>query len=103
MNLQKPKRFESERYKEFIRNQSCCAPGCGRRRNSKNNKRQVDPHHSKSKGSGGSDLECIPACDCHHTESHSIGQETFQERHNIDYNEIKVKLLQQFIEENIND
>ena len=99
MNLQKPKRFESEKYKEFIRNFPCCVPGCNRRSNSKNSKRQVDPHHSKSKGSGGSDLACVPLCDCHHSESHQIGQTTFQERREIDFREIRLALLEAWIME----
>ena len=97
----KPKRFESEEYKEFIRNLPCCVPGCNRRRNSKNSKRQVDPHHTKSVGAGGSDLTCVPACDCHHTESHTVGQNTFQEKHNIDFKDIQIECLQKFIEEKI--
>ena len=98
MQCLKEKRFSSEEYKSFIRKLQCCVSNCSRRRNSKNNKPEVDPHHTKSVGSGGSDLTCVPACDRHHTESHTIGQDTFQERYDIDFKEIQIECLKQFIE-----
>ena len=101
MNLQKPKRYESENYKNFIRNLPCCVPGCNRRRNSKNNKRQVDPHHTKSRGAGGSDLTCAPLSDDHHSELHTIGQNTFQKKYNIDFKDIQIDCMQKFIEERL--
>lgn len=99
MMFPKQKRFQSEEYKEFIRNLPCCVPGCTRRRNSKNNKRQVDPHHTKSVGAGGSDLTCIPHCDIHHEATHKLGCNTFQERHGVNYlREMNIN-LQKYIEE----
>lgn len=93
MNLQKPKRFESEKYKEFIRKQKCCACNThiiGR-------KPETDPHHVKSKGAGGSDLTCIPLCRKHHTEIHWSAVK-FQVKYNIDLKSIQIECLQKFIE-----
>lgn len=95
----KPKRYENEEYKEFIRNRACCVPRCNRKNRLGPNRGKVDPHHTKSKGSGGSDLTCVPACDFHHTESHTIGQVTFQKKYGVDFKEVQISCLQQFIEE----
>ena len=92
MNLQKPKTFRSEKYKAFVKDQKCCV--CG--------KWPVDPHHSASgpMGSKGGDLSCVPLCRACHSKCHTIGKITFQRREEVDFNEIMVNLLQEFIEEN---
>lgn len=43
-----------------------------------------DPHHVKSKGSGGPDEEwnLMPLCRIHHTEIHKIGSATFSLKYN---------------------
>ena len=92
----KHKRYENEEYKEFIRNLPCCVPGCKK----KNDKGQVDPHHTKSVGSGGSDLTCVPLCAMHHEEAH-WSQVKFQEKYRVDFKEVQAECLQQFIEEEL--
>lgn len=98
MNLQKPKRYESEEYKEHIRNSTCCVFRCNR----KNNKRQVDPHHTSSVGSGGSDLTCVPLCAHHHEEAH-WSQVKFQEKYDIDFRDVQIEHLEKFIEKGDNE
>lgn len=87
----KSKRFKSKIYKKYIKNQPCCISG----------QIDVDPHHVKSIGSGGSDLTMIPLSHELHQECHKIGKHTFQRKYDIDFNEIQVGYLQQFIEQEL--
>ena len=75
-------------YLKHIRNQSCAVCGV----------LEVDPHHVKTRGSGGSDLDAIPLCRHHHQEFHHIGVDTFQEKYQLDYREIQITHLQNYIE-----
>jgi len=45
----------------------------------------IVPHHTKTKGSGGSDYLTVPLCGFHHAEVHSVGRTTFQRVHNINF------------------
>lgn len=56
-------------------------------------------HHTKTKGSGGSDFSCVPLCVKHHTEVHSIGTKTFQEKYNLDFQQERIRLLIGYIKE----
>jgi hypothetical protein len=44
---------------------------------------ESDPHHVKSKGSGGHDIptNVVPLCRKHHTEIHAIGLNRFSEKY----------------------
>lgn len=88
--LTKPTRYVNKAYKEFIKKQPCCITG----------QFDVDPHHTKSVGSGGSDLTLIPLTHELHQECHSIGAITFQGKYHIDFKVIRLELLQKWIEEN---
>ena len=76
----KPQRVSDEALKAEVRAQGCvvhncdCTPG-------------VDPHHVKTRGSGGDDRREIlmPLCRFHHTEAGQIGQKTFQQKYGIEY------------------
>lgn len=49
-------------------------------------RRPCDPAHVKSRGAGGKDCDVVPLCSGprgHHQEQHSIGLESFQEKHRI--------------------
>jgi len=72
--LAKTKPGRSDKYLDYIRSLPCCL--CG--------KTSV-PHHTHSGGVGmkGSDFSCIPLCGEHHTELHTIGRATFEERNDI--------------------
>ena len=62
MIFEKPKRYENERYKEFIRSKSCIS--CGQPGPS-------EPHHIVTVGAGGADTYCVPLCWKDHTLQHS--------------------------------
>ena len=81
MNPQrKPKREVDTPYTEFIKTQPCLiGVGCIG---------QIINHHTKTKGSGGSDREQVPLCGGrHHPEVHTIGRDTFQKKYNINFGE----------------
>lgn len=60
---------------ELCRRLPCCA--CGR-------KATCDPAHVRSRAAGGKDSDCVPLCRECHTEQHTIGILTFQQRHSVD-------------------
>lgn len=43
-----------------------------------------DPHHSRSRGAGGTAADLVPMCRAHHREAHDAGRLTFERRHSID-------------------
>ncbi len=86
----KPIRYKNKKYTEYIKQQSCCIT----------EKLGVDPHHTKSVGSGGSDLSQVPLIHELHQEGHKIGWRTFQEKYGIDFRDTRLKLLEQWIESN---
>jgi hypothetical protein len=96
-SLQKPKRYENEEYLEFIRKQPCCVEHVGCRPVS--SKKRSDPHHVKSKKSGGSDLESVPMCRFIHGDIHNIGVITFQTKYQVDLRDVQIDCLQKFVEE----
>lgn len=67
----KIKRYINETYLEYIRKQPCLV--CPNR---------AEPHHWKSRGSGGSDLLCVPVCRSHHRELEQTGINKFCEKYN---------------------
>jgi hypothetical protein len=45
----------------------------------------IDPHHIKSRGSGGKDdSNILPLCRRHHSEIEQIGKKTFSKKYNLD-------------------
>lgn len=94
--LQKPKRYENKEYKEYIKTRPCCVTGM-MIINQDTGKTESDPHHTTSKGAGGSDLSCIPLLHELHQEGHKIGWHTFQEKYNIDFKDVQIECLQRFI------
>jgi len=90
MNLQKPKRYESEDYLAFIRQQTCVVSG----------KRPCDPHHTRA---GGLSTKCsdhltVPLYREFHGECHQIGRKTFQAKYNIDFTECQLELMRKYYE-----
>ena len=96
--ISKPVRYKNEAYKEYIKQQPCCVTGM-MIVNQDTGNIESDPHHTISKGAGGSDLSCVPLLHELHQECHSIGQETFQKKYDIDFKEVRLKLLEKWIEE----
>jgi hypothetical protein len=91
MVFSKPKRYVNDDYREFIKNQPCCI----------SETLNVDPHHIKSVGSGGSDLTMIPLSHELHAECHKIGKYTFQKKYDINFHNIMLSLLQKYIKEKL--
>jgi len=82
MQYPKQKREQDKKYLEYIRSLPCVVcdmPG--------------EPHHVVSRKAYGSDYKAIPLSREYHSECHSIGKNTFQERYNLDFNEIIIKNL----------
>lgn len=61
-------------YSDLIRQMSCLV--CGRS--------PVDPHHTKSRGSGGDKASLIPLCRRCHSLGHTMGWPSFEARFEID-------------------
>lgn len=78
MQCSKPKRYISEENKAKIRSMSClidnakCCLG-------------TDPHHVKTRGSGGGDelKQLMPLCRVHHVEVGTIGVKTFIKKYGL--------------------
>jgi len=76
-----------EAYLDFIRRRPCCVcqydRGC-------------DPHHLKTRATGGSDYTVIPLCRFHHTQIHTWGLSKFEDRNLIDLSTIRDDLLKRY-------
>jgi hypothetical protein len=68
-------------HRAWVRSHRCCVPGCYGM--------PVEAAHVRRGTDGGVGLKpgdawCISLCRDHHTEQHTIGEATFEERHGID-------------------
>lgn len=72
MKHPKPTRDADDAYLEFLRGQTCCVYACAD---------PGEPHHLKTRGSGGPDYAAVPMCRRHHTEIHFIGRNAFEAKH----------------------
>ena len=86
----KPKTSRDKKYLQYVREHPCVA--CG-------NPRTVAAHT----GRGGerikpSDYSCIPLCATCHGEQHQIGHRSFEEKHNLDYQGIQIRLMESYIQ-----
>ena len=75
VDLSKPRRVVDEDFLAFVRSRRCCVTRC--------TAADTDPHHLKSRGSGGSDHTAVSMCRQHHTEVHTLGLITFEKRHEM--------------------
>jgi hypothetical protein len=84
--LPKPKRETSKKYLEYIKTLPCCC---------RDNDCTGDsvPHHTITKGAGGSDLLTVPLCGFHHYKVHLWGRSAFQTFYNIDFQDIIIANL----------
>lgn len=87
--MEKQKTYRDERYLGYIRTLPCCV--CGRS--------NAEPHHADTGGVGikCNDTRAIPLCHICHTECHSIGKGTFQERKNVDFKAVQIRCLEGYI------
>ena len=92
MQIQKPVRIVDKDYLEHIKHRSCCV---------KDNTclGDVVPHHTISVGARGSDYRTVSLCAQHHHEVHFVGRKTFQEKYNVDFREVIIKQLIDYIRE----
>ena len=58
----------------------------------------IDPDHLKTRGSGGSDLTCVPLCRRHHSERHALGTVRFEMKYDIDLSKENLHLLIEWME-----
>lgn len=70
-----PKR-EWPKHRRWVKSHQCCVPHCKRE--------DIDPHHVKTRGSGGADWDCVSLCRLHHDECHLIGTFAFCDKYAID-------------------
>lgn len=86
--MAKPKTYRSDPYLSFIRNQPCAL--CGDK---------SDAHHVDTGGTGikCADTRTVPLCRIHHSECHTIGKETFQRKHGIDFHSIVIQCLERYV------
>lgn len=95
--FQKKKRYINKEYVEYIKQQPCCVTG-KMMVNLDTGKVESDPHHTVSRGAGGSDLTCVPLLHELHVEGDSIGWDTFQKKHNVNFKEVRLQLLEKWVE-----
>lgn len=79
-----------EGYLEYIKQQPCLITG-----------QKAEPHHTVSRGAGGSDYLAIPLNREKHTECEMIGKNTFQEKYNLNFNKEIIRLLIGYIKHGI--
>jgi len=77
--------FEDEDYKDWIRDRPCIVCGVER----------CDPHHAWHANKN--DYLSVPLCREHHSECHSNGVETFENKHLIKFLYIIILLLISYI------
>lgn len=93
---QKQKRLVDKTYLKYIRDQPCLI-------NNLDCIGDVVYHHTISVGAGGSDYFAVPLCHFHHIPGvHSMGSVTFQDVHEIDFNDEIIRLLNAYQEKNRN-
>jgi len=84
--IPKPKREVDKKYLEYIKTLPCCCQDhtCTG---------DIVPHHTKTRGSGGSDYKAVPMCATHHSKVHNTGYGSFQVDNSIDFEYIICKCL----------
>lgn len=74
-------RWRSLAHCTFVRGHECCVAGCGGR--------PIEVAHVR-RGSGAGvgqkpdDWNCLSLCRDHHAEQHRLGEQSFENRHNLD-------------------
>ena len=76
---------EWPRHRRHVRSYGCCVRGCSNR--------PIDFAHGTSRGAGGGDETGIGLCREHHSEQHSSGIITFQQRHNLDWDGLAAEFV----------
>lgn len=95
----KPTRFKLEIFLQFLRESRCAVMELAIPQHYCTG--PIDPHHTKTVGSGGSDLTAIPLCRMHHIEIGQVGVEKFERKYHIRVDSIRIDALERFIAANI--
>ena len=84
--IPKPKRQVDKRYLEYIKTLPCLCK-------SSECLGDIAPHHTSTKGAGGSDYLTVPLCGKHHNEARWMGIKTFQRLHSLGFQSIIINQL----------
>jgi len=83
----KPVRLTDPDYLRYIKRQPCLlCPSAS-----------VDPHHTKTRGAGGSDYRALPLCRKHHEDLHRRGAIVFALDYRIDLQAEQIRLLEMYV------
>jgi hypothetical protein len=88
IGVPKQKREIDKDYRKSINNDPCIISG-----------QEAEDHHTVSVGSGGSDYYIVRLNRPLHTECHTVGKNTFQRKHRIDFRDYIIKSLIRYIKE----
>ena len=88
--IEKPYREENKKYLKYIRTLPCACQDhtCVG---------DICPHHTISVGARGADLRAVPLCARHHHEVHFRGRETFQKEYSVDFRDVIIRNLTEYI------
>ena len=87
--IQKRHREEDKDYIHWLHTWSCCV--CG-------NEYAIHAHHVISRGAMGSDKTAVPLCSQCHTELHTKGKKTFEEKYRVNLLEKAEVFYKRFLE-----
>ncbi len=79
--IPKPKREIDKKYLEYIKTLPCACKD-------ETCVGEIAPHHTTTKGAGGSDYLTVPLCAKHHTQCHDMGRYSFQRKLGVSFDEI---------------
>lgn len=89
---EKPIREVDKDYLKFIRKEPCLITGL-----------KADPHHTVSRGAGGSDYRAVPLNREKHSECENIGIKTFQKKYYLSFDREIIRLLIIYIKLKVKD
>jgi hypothetical protein len=91
----KPVRVELPDYLRFVRRHNCVVKGCWKRTEASH----IVFDGQGKQGSKVDDTQAVPKCDGHHKEYHRIGREPFERKYGLDFAQIIIRLLTEYIVE----
>lgn len=84
----KTKREVNKGYLKFIKQQPCII-----------SESKGEPHHTDSRGSGGSDYRAVMLSRILHAECHAIGKDTFQKKYSVSFDKEIIRSLILYIKQ----
>lgn len=89
----KPQRIELPKYLKFIRQHQCCVDKCWRSSQASH----IVFDGQGRKASKVPDTQTVPKCAKHHLEYHVIGKEEFENKYGLNFAQIVISLLTEYI------